>query len=344
MSGMFGGRPQQETTTAVSAPQLPAYLQPYMTGAANQAQSLYGSGQLAPSYFPGSTVAGESGATQDYYSAIQSLTNGGQPGALQQAATQQQLGTIQGNQLDASSNPYLQSAMDAANRGTVQQFGESVLPGLQANFSKAGRTSSGAIGNTIGRTTEGLARTLSDSNAAMAYNNYNDAANRQQASAMFAPQLAQGDFANADKLQLSGALQDARAQSLVDAEVDKYNYNSNLPQNALQNYINLLNGTAGAVGAGSTSTGIKYGDQTRTQSTLMQTAQLAAKLFSDIRLKTDIRPIGKLKSGLTVYAYRYKGTPTMTAGVMAQDVLKIAPNAVGMRDGFLTVNYAELAA
>jgi hypothetical protein len=274
LSGLFGGRPQTESSQTVSAPQLPAYLQPFETDAATKAQTLYNSGQLAPSYYSGQTVAPFSAQTQGGIDALTARATAGNP--LLPAAQGASMDTINGDFLSADSNPYLQSAMNAANRGTVQQFSEATLPGLTSTFSKAGRSSSDAYGNTIGRATEGLARTLSDSNSTMAANNYTTERANQINQINNAPALTAADYTDPAKLLNAGGLVDAQNQSLIDANVSKYDYEKNLPYNALQNYLNLLNGTAGAVANGSTTNSAKYGDQTRTQSTITSALQLAA--------------------------------------------------------------------
>jgi len=273
VGGLFGGRPQTQTSSSSTQPQLPAYLQPYMTDAAEAAKGFYKSGSLTPAYYPGSTVAPQSMQTRAGIMGTTARAMMGSP--LLPAAQQQSLNTISGNYLYAGSNPYLQSAMNAANRGTVQQFGESVLPGLNASFARAGRSSSGAYGNTVGRVAEGLSRTLADNNARMAGNNYTAERGNQMTAIAGAPQLAQADYVDAEKLMGVGALQDEYNQNLTDADVSRYNYNANLNQLGLQNYIGLLNGTAGSVGNGGTSTSTQYGNQTRTQSTLMTLGRLA---------------------------------------------------------------------
>jgi hypothetical protein len=57
-------------------------------------------------------------------------------------------------------------------------------------------------------------------------------------------------------------------------------------------------------------------------------AQAGAFAFSDRRLKRDIRPIGKLPNGLTVYRFRYQWADEETTGVMADEVRNVAPWAV----------------
>jgi hypothetical protein len=70
----------------------------------------------------------------------------------------------------------------------------------------------------------------------------------------------------------------------------------------------------------------------------------AADFFSDERLKTDIKPVGKLDNGLPIYSYHYIGDPKKThIGVIAQEAQKLKPEAVAQhQSGFLTVNYDKL--
>jgi polysaccharide biosynthesis/export protein len=65
--------------------------------------------------------------------------------------------------------------------------------------------------------------------------------------------------------------------------------------------------------------------------------------LSDVRVKRDITPIAKLENGLRLYRYRYAWSDTLYVGVMAQEVLEVAPHAVSRgADGYLRVNYARL--
>ena len=65
---------------------------------------------------------------------------------------------------------------------------------------------------------------------------------------------------------------------------------------------------------------------------------------SDIRLKEDITPLGRLDNGIGIYRFRYKGNDrTAYVGVMAQEVLEVMPSAVSRgRDGYLRVRYGRL--
>ncbi|MBX4976106.1 tail fiber domain-containing protein [Rhizobium lentis] len=63
---------------------------------------------------------------------------------------------------------------------------------------------------------------------------------------------------------------------------------------------------------------------------------------SDRRLKQDIRRVGTLDNGLSVYAFRYKEGGPMQIGLMSDDVRKIHPDAVFEHaDGFDRVDYGR---
>lgn len=68
----------------------------------------------------------------------------------------------------------------------------------------------------------------------------------------------------------------------------------------------------------------------------------AALMASDIRLKTGVRKVGKLREGIALYAYRYTWGGPEKIGVIAQEVAKVRPQAVRDVGGFLAVDYGEL--
>ena len=78
---------------------------------------------------------------------------------------------------------------------------------------------------------------------------------------------------------------------------------------------------------------------------LMSLGGAAISRYSDIRLKKNIKKIGKLRDGINIYSYNYidyKDLPKeKQIGVMAQEVEKVIPEAViTMADGYKAVNYA----
>jgi hypothetical protein len=78
-------------------------------------------------------------------------------------------------------------------------------------------------------------------------------------------------------------------------------------------------------------------------SSLLGIAQIGASMYSDRRLKREIRKIGDLAKGVGIYAYKYIWPSVEQIGVMADEVLASFPQAVeqGPR-GYHKVNYGKL--
>ena len=78
------------------------------------------------------------------------------------------------------------------------------------------------------------------------------------------------------------------------------------------------------------------------------TASENAVAISDVRLKTEIKPVAVMPNGLTLYSFRYRSDPAVTyVGVLAQDLLQngneLFRHAVSVTpSGYYAVNYAEL--
>jgi len=69
------------------------------------------------------------------------------------------------------------------------------------------------------------------------------------------------------------------------------------------------------------------------------TTQQPSSFFSDERLKEDVEPIGKTFDGQKIVRFKYKGEPGTRIGLVAQDVEKKHPEAVGLAGGYKTVDY-----
>jgi hypothetical protein len=104
--------------------------------------------------------------------------------------------------------------------------------------------------------------------------------------------------------------------------------------------LNLL---TGSTTTGSSSGTSKTWDPMDTAGRVINAAGTVATAFSDRRLKTDIERIGEREDGLGVYLFRYLWSPVQHIGVMAQEVLKVKPEAViHTPSGFMAVDYGAL--
>jgi hypothetical protein len=120
-----------------------------------------------------------------------------------------------------------------------------------------------------------------------------------------------------------------------------------LDSSMYDNYLQHLSGLSGlglqagglVANAGQRSTG----GSPSTVGSIASTVGGIASIFSDRRLKADIEKVGELEDGLGLYVYRYIGEAMRFVGVMADEVAKLRPWALGPKiRGFATVNYEAL--
>jgi hypothetical protein len=119
----------------------------------------------------------------------------------------------------------------------------------------------------------------------------------------------------------------------------------------LKAQMNSMSSGAGGLGGGSGGGGlgsaigtaasvISLGNAAMTAGSWIGANVLPAMMaFSDRRMKTDIKAIGKTFDGQTIHRYKYKGDPKTQIGLIAQEVEKAHPTAVGLAGGMKTVNY-----
>jgi len=70
---------------------------------------------------------------------------------------------------------------------------------------------------------------------------------------------------------------------------------------------------------------------------------IAGSIFSDIRLKENLKQVGKLDNGLNIYLFNYIGEEIPQLGVIAQEVQLVNPSAVVEDElGFLKVDYKKV--
>jgi protein-disulfide isomerase-like protein with CxxC motif len=116
-------------------------------------------------------------------------------------------------------------------------------------------------------------------------------------------------------------------QAGLDALINQFQQEQGYPFQVAQFLANIAMGT-GAL-SGSTTTSTQQGS-----------------VFSDRRLKHDIKKIGEADNGLPIYTFKYKGDENQQThvGFMADEVEKKNPDAVGLDpSGYKTVDYDKAA-
>lgn len=121
-------------------------------------------------------------------------------------------------------------------------------------------------------------------------------------------------------------------QALVD-------YGNKLNSTMYGNYLDRLGSLSGQ---GLQAAGVLAGAGGESTSKGSSNGGILTSLFSDRRLKQDVRRIGTADNGLPIYAFAYRNDPNRThIGFMADDVEKVHPEAVGEFMGAKIVDYGK---
>lgn len=238
-------------------------------------------------------------------------------------------------------NPYLNAQAQAITNQVNSNLMNTLLPQIRGGATAAGQYGGSRQGIAQAGAISGTQRQLSDALANLYGGAYENAQQRMMGTALplnqqavdissqnIQNQLAQARF-NAAAQQQNLANQLQGLQTLYGGVTAPYNFQTG----ALQNYANILNPATG------------YSTQTQTQEGqgpipgMIGTALALAPLFSDRRLKKDVKLIGKFKNGLNKYSWTYLWGEK-AIGAMADEVEKLIPEAVGEMLGFKTVNYS----
>ena len=224
---MGGGGGKQDSTTTTS---IDPAIKPYVTYGLEEAKRLYQS--ESPQFFPGQTYVSPSEQTQQALQMAQQRAIQGSP--LTGAAQAETLATIQGRGV----NPFLAGALEQTNRLAGEQFNRNIQ-NLQSSAASAGRYGSNAMGQQAGQAQDIFARALAEQGGQLAYNSAEAERARQMAAVGAAPQMAQADYADIQRLLSVGGAREAQSAAQLQDAMNRFNFQQNLPQMKLQQYANL---------------------------------------------------------------------------------------------------------
>ena len=369
MCGGGSGGGTQQTATSFSSETGPWSPQvPHILTGFDQARKLYEQG--VPDYYPGETLAGfdpaqtfAQEATIDYARGPRAAgMQAGAEGALMRGLTgntgfnaQQNADLLAGNVRMGAGTPY--SAMtDALTKDVTGNLQKNILPGIRqqqvmyqpGGSSRAALQQNQAVADAV---QSGLTKPM-----AQMYSSAYDRAQQmrlpaaqqridQQQSAMgMYPSIMAAPLGMYGAIGEVGAQRRAMTQEAINRDMARYAYESNAPQNALQNYMSMITGNYGGTSSGGSSS-----TTTNTPSGGSGLGNLIGTLgsayistLSDIRAKENIVPEGTTWKGLSVYNYNYIGDERPRRGVMAQQVETMYPDAVTTIDGVKHVNYGAI--
>jgi hypothetical protein len=225
---MGGGGGQQTSTTTTS---IDPRIAPYVTYGLEEAKRLYEGG--SPQYYQGQTYISPSQATQQSLQMAQERALGGSP--LVKAAQQETLDTIAGRGV----NPFLAGALEGVNRQAGQDYTKNIQA-LQSAASSAGRYGSAAQGQQEGLAQDIFARNLAEAGNRMAYQSAEAERARQVAASQYGIPMANADYMDINQLLKVGQAGEGYDQARLQADINRFNYEQNLPQMKLSQFANLF--------------------------------------------------------------------------------------------------------
>lgn len=249
-------------------------------------------------------------------------------------------GVANPNNLNPYNTPGFADALKTATQDITNQV-KGVYAGSGRSPSGAGAFS-GSLARGLG---QGLAPTIANQYNAnvgnlMGANSqlYNAGANTATTSAALGQIPLQNALSALQNIGMLNTAYTSPGQSMLDASNSAYG----LP---FQNLAQLLNPLLMLGGMGGTSQG--SGTATTTQPQNMWSNIMGGitgglgllKLLSDERMKQDIEKIGTTHDRQPIYRFRYRGSPTMHVGMLAQKVEKRHPHAVSEMGGMKMVDY-----
>lgn len=260
MGGGKGGGGGGSTTTVQKADPWIGQ-QAFLSDVFAKSAQLYKDGGLAPAYYSGNTVAAQSPWTQQSLqlqadralngSPIIDVATNGMQNIMSGNALAQNQGLQTLNQLASADNPYTDELYNRAN--------SQMLASMDSNFNRAGRYGSGAHAAAAADASGNLANQMysalydkRESAANKAGTLYNQGIGQQVLGSSQAQNLGNQAYTDAAALSEAGGVQDDYNQTLINAAIDRYNYEAQRPLTALSNYNQLIQGNYGGT---STTTG-----------------------------------------------------------------------------------------
>ena len=263
-------------TTTTS--QIDPTIQPYLGYGLQQAQELYQGG--GPQYYGGPTYVAPSTTTQTGLQALEARASLGNP--LLQSAQNQLQNTVSGGFLGG--NPFFQGAFAPAAKAAETQF-KQTLGDIGSKASLAGRYGSGAMGSLQDRATGAFGQQLANTAGQLAYQNYEAERQRQQAATMAAPQMAGADYQDIQAMLQAGQAREGYTGAQQQADIQKFNFLQNQPQQNLQNYLSLVYGNPLGRVASQTTSGTQ---DTSTLQNLLGLAAVGGGLYKNLGGSTGI--------------------------------------------------------
>lgn len=239
-------------------------------------------------------------------------------------------------------DPYQQQVIDATQHDfdTQNQRANSITTG---NAASQGALGGNRVGVAQALTQEGQSRVQAPVIAGLRSSGFQSAvanANAQKTRQLQGGQaeLQGGEQAAAAQVG-AGTLEQQTQQAKDTQSRSDYFQAQGYPFATAQWLASITLPTGAQMGSVSTGNSATQGPQPNQWMQAAGVGLSAAAMFSDRRLKENIKEIGNLHDGQKIYRYNFKGDNKTQVGLIADEVEKKHPEAVGEHGGFGTVDY-----
>ena len=222
--------------TSTTSNQLDPTVAPFVQYGLGEAKNLYQS--ASPEYYAGQTYVSPSTETTQALNLAEQRALAGNP--LLSSAQQQQQDVISGQYLSAG-NPYFQNALQGAGQAATQTYMDAIAR-AQSDASRAGRYGSNVSADIQNRAANTLANTLANKAGELAYTNYAAERGMQNQAALNAPALSAADYADIQQLANVGKTKEDYAQTALQSDIDRFNFEQNKPYQKLAAYLGAAYG------------------------------------------------------------------------------------------------------
>lgn len=225
-------------------------VQPYLKNMFSTAANQFSQG--GPQYYPGQTYPSRDPLQDQAQQLNLNYATNSMPGQIYDAQRAQSFAL---NSPDAANNPYVQNMMQSNAFNLNRNLQENLLPSVRGGALAAGGVGGSRQGIAEGLAMRGTQDALANANAQTMMGAYGQGLDAQGRALAMAPQSMNLGMMPMNVMSQVGAYNQGIDQTALGADMERWNYNQNLPWNTLNNYNSLLSSTPWGSSSTSTASG-----------------------------------------------------------------------------------------
>ena len=332
LDSIFGSDPSVQQTTSSN-------LTPTQSDALTQFLDSYRTSGMAGS--AGTPAKGYSGPFAAPLSNLETMSLS----ALENLSTQMSQAPLYQQSQQALGDVMSQGPQDISDYFTkavenpmLKDFQTRILPSLQGTF--AGNNAFGSDKTkATALMTQQLTDSLSSSRASTAFTALQNQQQNKIAAASATPGVMAAPVNNQIAMLNAGQIPQQVAQQQVTGQYTDFLNTRQAQQTQIQQMLGAL-----GIPAVNNQTVVQPGQSGSIGGIISGLGSVAAMaMFSDERMKANVKPVGKTPGGHKLYEFNYRGKPEKIIGVLAGEVEKIDPKAVAKHiSGMKVVDYSRI--